>query len=130
MPSIIAGTCAYAGAMVGLLVVTFMADNYGRKLSLIVSWGICVFGSLLVIMNENIISVSIGLFLSGFGSDASCNITFLFFCETLNNKKRQRYSIIVQIFFTLGALVGTSFFYLINDWRIIWGVLVVFTSIV
>ena len=66
--------------MFGLLVVTFMADNYGRKMSLIISWGICVVGSILVVLNENIISVAIGLFLSGFGSDASCNITFLFFC--------------------------------------------------
>ena len=130
LPSIIASACTYIGAALGFLVVTFLADNYGRKLSLLISWGICTVGCLVVVFDSNIYLVALGLFLSGFGSDASNNITFLFFCETLNNSKRQKYSIIVQIFFTLGALVGTTCFYLINDWRIVWSILVVFPALI
>jgi hypothetical protein len=55
---------------------------------------------------------AVGFFLSGFGSDASINICLFFFGETVGTKKRQKYSIIVQIYFALGALIATFFFYL------------------
>jgi MFS family permease len=126
----IATGCTYLGATLGFLVVSFLVDNYGRKLALLISWGICTVGSIVVVFDSNIILVSIGLFLSGFGCDAANNITFLFFCETLNNQKRQRYSIIVQVFFTVGGLVCTTLFFLINDWRIVWSLLVVFPAVI
>ena len=67
----IASTFTYIGGTLGFLVITFLADNYGRKLALHISWGICTLGSLLVVSDYNIYLVSTGLFLSGFGSGIS-----------------------------------------------------------
>lgn len=43
----------------------------------------------------------------------------------VGDEKRQKYSVFVQIFFCLGAMVTTLFFYLISSWRISWIILVV-----
>lgn len=48
----------------------------------------------------------------------------------VNNSKRQKYSIVMQIFFTLGALAATTLFYFINNWRIIWCLIVIAPAIV
>lgn len=97
---------------------------------MIIAWSICTFGSLMVVFGFNIIVVTIGLFLSGFGGDAANSLTFLFFCEVVNNSKRQKDSIIMQIFFTLGALAATTLFYLVSDWRIIWSILVIVPALI
>jgi cytochrome c oxidase subunit IV len=47
----------------------------------------------------------------------------------VGNRKRQKYSVIVQMFFTVGALVMTLFFYVIDNWRINWCFLVVAPSL-
>lgn len=68
--------------------------------------------------------VAAGLFLCGCGSDAGINICFFFFGEVVGDEKRQKYSVFVQIFFTLGAMVITLFFFLIASWRVNWIILV------
>jgi MFS family permease len=70
----------YSGAILGFLIVSFFSDNFGRKISLVLAWGICVIGSLLVTFGYETTIIGIGLFLSGFGSDAAINITYLYFC--------------------------------------------------
>jgi hypothetical protein len=91
---------------------------------MVVSWAICTAGTILVAISVNIYMVAVGLFLSGCGCDAAINICFFFFGEVVGDKKRQKYSVFVQIFFTLGAMVVTLFFSLIDSWRFNWIVLV------
>jgi hypothetical protein len=74
--------------------------------------------------------VAVGLFFSGCGCDAAINICFFFFGEVVGDKKRQKYSVFVQIFFTLGAMTITLFFSLIDSWRINWIVLVAGPSVI
>lgn len=42
----------------------------------------------------------------------------------MGDEKRQKYSVIIQIFFTVGAMLTTLFFYLIPSWRLNWIILV------
>jgi len=63
---------------------------------------------------------SVGMFFSGAGGDAAINICFFFFSEIVGDKKRQQYSVLVQVLFTLGAMVSTLLFYLIDNWRVVW----------
>ena len=123
-------SCTYIGAFFGYIILSFFADNYGRKKSILVSWFICTIGILIVAVSFNIYTIGLGLFLSGFGGDAVINITLLFFSEGVENKKRQKYSVIVQIFFAVGALIVTFFFYVIDDWRIIWCMMVAAPAII
>lgn len=48
----------------------------------------------------------------------------------VGDKKRQKYSVFVQIFFTLGAMAVTLFFSLIDNWRVNWIILVAGPAII
>lgn len=74
--------------------------------------------------------VAVGLFFSGCGCDAAINICFFFFGEVVGDQKRQKYSVFVQIFFTLGAMTVTLFFSLIDSWRINWIALVAAPAVI
>ena len=69
----------YFGAFLGYLVISFFADNFGRRSSLTIGWGITTLGSIIVACSVNIYMGAIGLFLCGFGSDVSVNIAFFYF---------------------------------------------------
>ncbi len=117
-------SCTYVGALLGFLIISSFSDNYGRKRAMLISWTTCVVGTVIVATSFNIYMAAVGFFFSGFGCDASINLCLIFFGEAVGSKKRQKYSIIVQIFFALGALTVTLFFFLFEDWRVVWCLLV------
>jgi len=43
----------------------------------------------------------------------------------VGDEKREKYSVFVQIWFPVGAMVITGFFYLMDNWRVIWIILIV-----
>jgi MFS family permease len=63
------------------LVVSFLADNFGRRRALLGSWGVCAAGTVVVASSIRLEVAAVGFFLSGFGSDAAINLTLLFFAE-------------------------------------------------
>ena len=122
-------SCVYFGAFVGYIAISFFSDNFGRRSSILVSWFICTIGAIIVALSPNIYMIAVGMFFCGCGCDAGINICFFFFGEVVGDEKRQKYSVIVQIFFCLGAMVTTLFFYLINSWRLNWIILVAGPSV-
>jgi hypothetical protein len=58
--------------------VSFLADNIGRKLAIILSFGIMILGILIMALSQKLFVAEIGLFLAGFGSDSALNICFYF----------------------------------------------------
>ena len=60
------------------------------------------------------------MFMCGFGSDVVVNIAFFFFGEVVGDEKRQKYSVFVQIWFPVGSIIITAFFYFFDNWRYIW----------
>ena len=123
-------SCTYFGAFIGYIAISFFSDNFGRKSSMVVSWGICTLGTVIVACSVNIYMVAVGLFFSGCGCDAAINICFFFFGEVVGDERRQKYSVFVQIFFTLGAMIITFFFSVIDSWRINWICLVTVPAII
>lgn len=123
-------SCTYVGAFVGYMAISFLADNFGRRRALLGSWVVCAVGTVVVASSMRIEVAAVGFFLSGFGSDVALNLTLLFFAEEVGSKKRQKYSIIVQMFFAIGALVSIFFFYIFDHWRVVWIVLVAIPAVV
>jgi len=97
---------------------------------MVVSWAICTVGTIIVALSFNIYMVAVGLFLSGCGSDAAVNICFFFFGEVVGDKKRQQYSVLVQVFWTIGAMLLALLFFLIDNWRLNWIIVVVIPAII
>ncbi len=118
------------GSLVGFLIFSYITDSYGRKFSLLISITVCVVGNILVSSSFNIVVAAIGLFLSGGGANASANTSLCFFNEITNNYKRQKYSILVQFSFTIGAILVNGFYYIIPHWRVISVFLITIPSLI
>jgi len=58
----------YIGVFFGYLFVFYFTDNFGRKYSMVMAWGIAVFGIAILSASINIWMAVVGLFFAGLGS--------------------------------------------------------------
>ena len=119
----------YFGSFFGYISISLLADNFGRKTALLISFGIATLGMILVGLAPNLVLVGVGLFLAGFGSDTAINICFYFVTETVGMEARQKHSVIIQFFFSLGGVVNVGYFYFFKNWRLIMWVFAIVPSL-
>lgn len=98
--------------------MAIIADNYGRRITIVMSTLIIFFGCIILIFSQTIWMASIALILCGMGSDSTLAILGSVSAESLDDNFRQKVGSIVQAAWTLGALVVTLFYYLYEDWKI------------
>ncbi len=69
----------YVGSVIGFFLISYLADNYGRKIIVQISWGISVLGALLIATAPSTIFIGLGLFLAGFGANPAIalNLSFI-----------------------------------------------------
>jgi len=92
----------FLGSLIGFLVIPFIADNFGSKLSLRIAWGIGTLGVLLACLSTSPDMLGIGLFLIGFGSNPSITLCFSIISEVCLGKSRQKYAVGVQVAWAFG----------------------------
>ena len=109
----------YFGSLLGFFLSSFIAGNIGTKQLMTVSLGISSVGSVLVVTGFNLPMVVVGVVLSGMGINVACGMAFCYLSETVEDNKRQKYSILVQVSFTVGTMLLTGLYATIGDWRII-----------
>ena len=95
-----------------------ISDNLGRRKSLLLAQVVMAIGTVTLTLSSNLPMTAIGLILSGGGANSSIGMTFYFLCETVEDKKRQKYSVLIQISFTVGAILVTGLNYIIPNWLI------------
>ena len=71
----------------------------GRKKGILLCLGIAIIGMLIIGFSQNLVMAGIGLFLTGFGINSAQNVCFFFITETVENKLRQKYTILLEAFF-------------------------------
>ena len=64
----------YFGCFVSNFTLAYFTDRYGRKFSMVVSWGIALFGLFIIAISWNIYIAGLGLFLLGLGQDQAQSI--------------------------------------------------------
>ena len=68
----------FVGALFGFFVIPYMADNYGRKLAMRVSWGLGAISILIFFLSDSPNMVGLSLFLMGFSTNPAITLTFSF----------------------------------------------------
>ncbi|CAD8213752.1 unnamed protein product [Paramecium pentaurelia] len=116
LQSIIQST-VYLGSVSGLIISSFIADNYGRKLSLSISWAMTSFGALLVTFAMNYQMIAIGLFFLGFGGNPTITVHYSFINEHSQGNFREVQNVGVQVFFAIGEFAIIALAYFITYWR-------------
>ena len=95
------------------------ADNFGRKVSLVLAWAVTTIGIALLSISWNMHIATLGLFLAGAGCESSIRIGIAYINETIDPYVRQKYSIAMQSSFGItGILIGVLF-YVVKQWRVI-----------
>ncbi|CAD8110050.1 unnamed protein product [Paramecium sonneborni] len=107
----------YIGSLTGFFVFSFIADNYGRKLALSISWGMTTLGSLLLAFAMNYSMIAIGIFLLGFGGNPAITVHYSFINEHSQGHFREIQNVGVQVFFAIGEFTIISLAYFITKWR-------------
>lgn len=120
----------YMGCFFGYISISIMVDNMGRKKALLIAYGVATLGMVLLAVSTNLYMAGVGLFLMGYGSDSAINICFYFITETVETKSRQKYSIFIQIFFSLGGVINVGYFYIFKNWKIITWVFLIAPSLI
>jgi MFS family permease len=109
----------YVGALVGYILFSFYSDNYGRRTAMLIGFAFATIGAIIMACSPNLPTVALGLFLLGAGADASINMCFNFMGEMVENQTRQKYCVLLQPWFAIGAIIITTAFKFIENWRIV-----------
>lgn len=94
-----------------------LVDSFGRRPLMILFNGMMAAGSIIAISSINIWVTGLGLFLVNCGTDGAMKFSFNFLAEYYDPQLREKYSIMVQVFYTLGYLIICGASYFIADWR-------------
>ena len=79
---------SYLGSFVGYLLMSHLADNFGRKKIELVSWVLNIMGILILTLSMNLEMVAIGSFLMGMGTNATITLHYTFIKELFVGKIR------------------------------------------
>ena len=115
---------ASIGAIVGCVVAGVYADNVGRKRVLVRCWIVTLVGAVLTTASVHLHMTTAGLFLCGMGLFPSSLLSLCFFSEMVSPGGRQTASTVVQLYTPVGGLLAVVFFYVIDHWRVVWGLLI------
>lgn len=95
----------YLGSLIGFFLIPYIADNWGRKIAIRISWGAFVFGLIFIALADSPNMIAMGQFVSGFGCNPAITLCYSFINEQVLGTKRQRYGVIFQIFLALGECI-------------------------
>lgn len=96
-----------------------MVDNMGRKKAILIAYSIATLGMILLALAPNFVLIGIGFFFMGYGADSAVNICFYFITETMEAQFRQKYSILIQVFFCLGGITNIAYYYILKNWKLV-----------
>ena len=119
----------FVGSFIGFFLFPHIADNKGRKIAIVLSWGCATLGVILVAAGQNLAMVAAGWFITGFGGNPAITLSYSFINEQSLGKSRQYFSIGIQLLFAVGESLVGLLFKQVMDWRILAYVLVGFFGI-
>ena len=97
-------TILYSGPLLAFL-LTFLLGNVIRsKIIMLGGLTIALIGALLLALSPVFWLGVLGMFLLGTGISISYNLTYIFITELVEERKRQKYKIVVASIFSIGAL--------------------------
>ena len=111
----------FVGSLLGFFAVPYFADNWGRRIAIRVSWMICTIGVAFAACATSPSMVGIGYFLAGFGANPAITLCYSFINEQCLGRSRQRYGVIIQVFYAIGeSTIGLMFIEGLGlSWRVI-----------
>lgn len=109
----------YLGSLLGFFVIPYIADNWGRKVAMRISWGICAVGILFIGIADSPHMVGIGQLFTGFGCNPAITLCYSFLNEQVLGSKRQYYGVIIQVVLAFGECTIAVVFLPDYGWEVV-----------
>ncbi len=71
----------FIGSLLGFFTIPYFADNWGRRIAIRFSWGICTVGCVFIAFAGSPSMVGIGYFMAGFGANPAITLCYSFINE-------------------------------------------------
>jgi len=120
---------SYLGSLIGYMIMSHVADNYGRRKGEYISWIVCIVGQVIMLFSFNVFMVGVGSFFMGFGANGAITIHYSFFKELVLGKTRERMIIAIQLAFSIGISIVSLLSYFIDQWKYTLGFFILIPSI-
>uniref|UniRef100_A0A6B2L5R8 Major facilitator superfamily (MFS) profile domain-containing protein n=1 Tax=Arcella intermedia TaxID=1963864 RepID=A0A6B2L5R8_9EUKA len=113
----------FLGAFFGVLLCSFLADYFGRKMVTFVGSGMCLLMCITIVFSDNIYLYSVLRLFGGVGIGFLGTVCPLYIRETSPFEKRAGFAVIFKGFLNLGIVLAYVCGYLleIQNWRILMG---------
>ena len=92
----------YLGSLIGFFVLTYIADNWGRRPAIMIAWSIYALGVLCISLADSPHMIGMGFLFSGAGCNPAVTICYSFINEQCLGHKRQYFSVGIQVFLAIG----------------------------
>jgi MFS family permease len=109
----------FMGILAGYLVFTHCADNFGRRVAVLLTWSTATVGLGLLWASTSIEVACVGLFLAGAGCESNIRVTLAVLSETVDYHLRQTYSLILQTAYGLAGICVSLGYYFLQNWRVV-----------
>ena len=98
----------------------FCSDNFGRKLTVILGLSASLAGCLVTIFAGSLLMAEMGNFFLGFGIQGLFGPMICILQEVLDNERRQKGQVLIQSFFSVGAIIIVGLLYFFKDWKVVY----------
>ncbi|XP_072512619.1 solute carrier family 22 member 2 [Salminus brasiliensis] len=105
------------GFLVGSIAFGYLADKFGRKMSLMLSNILNAVTGILVAISPNYISLVVFRAFHGFGVKGGWMSAYVLITELVGVEYRRNVGVLFQMFFSFGILILALIAYLIPNWR-------------
>lgn len=71
----------FIGSLLGFFLIPYLADNWGRRVAIRISWFLATAGVLMICVADSPSMIGIGYFLAGFGANPAITLCYSFINE-------------------------------------------------
>lgn len=103
----------FAGILSGYIFFSYFADNFGRKIGMVLTLLTSLLGLLMLCHGSSINLAGLGFFLAGAGLESNLRVNLAIINEVVDYQVRQVYSVILQTAYGVaGIAIGITYFYI------------------
>ena len=112
-------TILYSGPLLAFFLTFMMGNMLRSKVIMLGGLAIALAGVVLLSLSHVYWLGVLGMFLLSTGISISYNLTYIFITELVEERKRQKYKIVIASIFSIGGLCDVLWFFLIPNFEVV-----------
>jgi MFS family permease len=107
----------YSSTTLAYIVLAIFGDFLGRKRFVQIGMIMVLAGMAITIFSVNLLMGSLGMLICCFGCEWIYTTSLLFISETVDEKHKDHFLVVSQMFYGIGHLGNAGFYFWLKDWQ-------------